>query len=296
MEKPTNKTSETPSITRYTSTHNSGIECINLHRNAIGYIIKGEKLIYNGDQSIRVGKGEVFFLGQGTHYIENIASSGSNFEQTVVYYSSSDLKKVITAMSLNYEVSFANNHSCGSCQRSNSISIPASKSLANFFTALNSYISDGEFAHNTAAEGIKLTELIYMILTREDNCLKNRVFNSIDTTKNVFEEVIYSHIFADISVDDLASLCNRSLTSFKKEFKRLFEYPPHQWFLRQRLNYSRMLLETTRKSISEIWVECTFPNTSHFIKLFKKFYGVTPASYRTLQQTIDKETVHELAG
>ena len=44
--------------------------------------------------------------------------------------------------------------------------------------------------------------------------------------------------------------------------------------------HSRLLLISTSKSISEIGNECTFPNTSHFIKLFKKEYQMTPATYR----------------
>ena len=40
------------------------------------------------------------------------------------------------------------------------------------------------------------------------------------------------------------------------------------------------MLISTNKSISEIGNDCNFPNTSHFIKLFKKEYGMTPASYR----------------
>ncbi len=92
---------------------------------------------------------------------------------------------------------------------------------------------------------------------------------------------MYDHIFDDISIDELAALCNRSLTSFKKEFKRVFLMPPHQWFIRQRLMHARMLLISTSKSISQIGSECAFPNTSHFIKLFKKEYGMTPATYRS---------------
>ncbi|MDE5962981.1 MAG: helix-turn-helix transcriptional regulator, partial [Alistipes sp.] len=70
------------------------------------------------------------------------------------------------------------------------------------------------------------------------------------------------------------------LTSFKKEFQRHFQMPPHRWYIRQRLMHSRLLLISTSKSISEIGNECTFPNTSHFIKLFKKEFHMTPASYR----------------
>ena len=73
----------------------------------------------------------------------------------------------------------------------------------------------------------------------------------------------------DISVEELAGKCNRSLTSFKKEFRKHFFEPPHKWFIRQRLMHSRLLLISTNKSISEIGNDCNFPNTSHFIKLFK---------------------------
>lgn len=44
--------------------------------------------------------------------------------------------------------------------------------------------------------------------------------------------------------------------------------------------FARLLLISTSKSISEIGNACTFPNTSHFIKLFKKEYQMTPAAYR----------------
>lgn len=71
-----------------------------------------------------------------------------------------------------------------------------------------------------------------------------------------------------------------SLTSFKKEFRKHFYEPPHKWLIRQRLMHSRLLLISTSRSIAEIGIDCNFPNTSHFIKLFKKEYGMTPAAYR----------------
>ncbi len=80
---------------------------------------------------------------------------------------------------------------------------------------------------------------------------------------------------------ELARRCNKSLTSFKKDFKQHFHETPHKWLLKQRLMHSRLLLTSTGKSVSEIGLECNFPNTSHYIKLFKQEYGVTPAIYRS---------------
>lgn len=55
---------------------------------------------------------------------------------------------------------------------------------------------------------------------------------------------------------------------------------PHQWLIRQRLIHARLLLISTDKAIAEIGTACAFPNTSHFIKLFRKQYGMTPETYR----------------
>lgn len=112
-----------------------------------------------------------------------------------------------------------------------------------------------------------------------------------------FEQVIYDHIFKPVSIEELASKTNRSLTSFKKEFRRHFDIPPHKWFVRQRLVHSRLLLISTSKSIAEIGNECTFPNTSHFIKLFKRAYRMTPAAYRiTMAQQAENEELTSMAG
>ncbi len=104
--------------------------------------------------------------------------------------------------------------------------------------------------------------------------------SNIDSSEGNFEVEIYDYVFEDLSIRELTERTNRSQTSFKKEFQRHFEMPPHKWFIRQRLNHLRLLLIASSKSISEIGNACSFPNTSHYIKLFKKEFGITPANYR----------------
>lgn len=102
----------------------------------------------------------------------------------------------------------------------------------------------------------------------------------VDAARDNLQQTVYASIFSDISVEEIAKRCNRSLTSFKKEFFRIYGTSPHQWLIRQRLIHARLLLISTDKAIAEIGTACAFPNTSHFIKLFRKQYGMTPATYR----------------
>ncbi len=269
-----------PTIVKYVGANYGGIQLLALSRYAIGYVVRGTKHIYYGDACHTVSKGEIFYMGVGNHYVEDIPEEGRPFEQVIVYYSPELLQRTLLYLNMNYSINISNSHSCDRCRRLNHVSTEASSTLRSFFTHAVSYLQDDNFMHDEAAENIKLTELIYLIVSQSDGCLKSKILSNMDASRDNFEQIIYSHIFCDISIEELSTLCNRSLTSFKKEFKRHFYMPPHRWFIRQRLMQSRLLLISTSKSISEIGIECTFPNTSHFIKLFKKEYGTTPAIYR----------------
>ncbi len=280
MRQTIDKESNQPMIVRFSTSMNSGVEPVTISRHAIGYIVRGEKYIYDGDTSLHAQRGDIFFMGKGVHHIENVSEKYSHFEQVTFYFSSEDLKQIITTFSITYNLNITNEHCCNQCRTGNSLIAKSPTFLKNFFNSAVDYLYDENFAHDQAAENIKMTELIYHIITHDDGCLKNKVIGCIDLDKSSFEQVIYANTFNDIPIEKLAILCNRSLTSFKKEFRRIFDTSPHQWFLRQRLSHARLLLISTRRSIAEIGEECSFPNTSHFIKLFKRAYGQTPATYR----------------
>lgn len=277
-------------IVKYTETLHNGIQSEVLSRYAVGYILQGTKYIYDGDQRQALTRGTVFYLGIGHHYIENCPDNNQPFEQILFYYRPADLQRILMHLNIAYGLNISNGHSCEKCRNTTHVATPAWNSLRNFFASTNDFLRDDEFRHDEAAEDIKMTELIYLIASHEDGCLKSKLLSNVDTAKKNFEQTIFAHVFKDIPIEELARLTNRSLTSFKKEFRRHFQIPPHKWFIRQRLMHSRLLLISTSKSISEIGNECAFPNTSHFIKLFKKEYQVTPAVYRYRHRHLTPES------
>ena len=276
-----NQNDSQPTIVKYVEANYAGIQLLRLTRCAIGYLVRGTKFIYYGDARHTINKGEIFYMGVGNHYVEEILDEGRPFEQIVVYYSPEQLQRILLNLNMNFSINITNSHQCDSCHRLNHVAQAAPASLRSFFNHAATYLQEDNFMHDQTAENIKMTELIYLLISQRDGCLKSKVLSNVDASRDNFEQIIYSHIFNDISIERLAEKSNRSLTSFKKEFKRHFFMPPHRWFIRQRLMQSRLLLISTSKSISEIGIECTFPNTSHFIKLFKKQYGTTPAIYRS---------------
>ena len=273
-----------PKIVKLTDASSSNIGSVVLSRYAIGYVLHGTKHIYYGDKRYPVNRGDIFYMGIGHHHVENVGEEDHPFEEIVFYYTPASLQHIISHLSISYGVRFANNHSCDWCRSRNHVAMPAWNAVKSFFVNSNTYLREELFRHDETAENIKLTELIYLLLSHGDCCLKSKILRNMDVAGGNFEQVVYNHMFKDVSIEQLSEICNRSLTSFKKEFKRHFELPPHKWYIRQRLTHSRLLLISTTKSVSEIGHECAFPNTSHFIKLFKKEYAITPSVYRSRHQ------------
>lgn len=63
-------------IVKYVETSHNGIQSLSLSRYAIGYILRGEKYIYYGDKRHRLSRGDLFYLGMGHHYTEDIPEEG----------------------------------------------------------------------------------------------------------------------------------------------------------------------------------------------------------------------------
>ncbi|MDO4758602.1 MAG: AraC family transcriptional regulator [Rikenellaceae bacterium] len=273
---------EEPTIVKHVEKSYTGIETITLSRHAIAYVLRGRQYIYDGDRRRAVGRGEMLSLGIGRHYVESIPENGQPFEQIFIYYSPEELQRVLMHLSVTYHLTINNTHTCEKCRNQTCVVAEASPSIRNFFLNTNAYLRENDFHRDETAENIKMTELVYLIVTQGDGCIRNRLLASVDVAGENFEQVIYDHIFRAVPIEQLAEKTNRSLTSFKKEFRRHFNAPPHKWYVRQRLIHSRLLLISTNKSVSEIGNECSFPNTSHYIKLFKRAYKLTPAAYRAL--------------
>lgn len=267
-------------VVKITEYENSGVRSLSLSRIAIGYVLSGTKYLYCNDHSYPIEEGSLFMLDIGFHYEENIVGANGRFEQITFYLTPQLLQQVIFGLNINYGLSFSSHHTCSRCMSQNFAYMRDPTSIRGFFLGIDISLRNSGLLHNDIGQRIKLNELIYLLLTEEDGCIRRKILRSADTESGQFISAIYDNIFNDISVETLAELTNRSLTSFKKEFKRLFNASPHHWIVEQRLDRAKIMLASTSRTVSEIGSECAFTNISHFIKLFKHRYNETPASFR----------------
>lgn len=87
------------------------------------------------------------------------------------------------------------------------------------------------------------------------------------------------------SLSEMAQFVNLSPSRLRYLFKSEVGMPPTQYLKAFRMQRARELLETTFLSVKEIISSIGVNDPSHFIREFKRTYGMTPAQYRMSQGT-----------
>jgi AraC family transcriptional regulator len=89
-----------------------------------------------------------------------------------------------------------------------------------------------------------------------------------------------ANLTQDLSILDLATLINMSESHFSRSFKQSVGIAPYQYFMQQRVERAKQLLEHQAISISDIALDCGFANQTHLTKVFRQMTGMTPKAYQ----------------
>lgn len=84
----------------------------------------------------------------------------------------------------------------------------------------------------------------------------------------------------EIRLAELAQAVNLSASRLRHLFKNETGVPLVQYLKAQRLQKARQLLETTFLNLKEVMHKAGFTDRSHFIRDFRKAYGLPPLHYR----------------
>jgi AraC family transcriptional regulator, exoenzyme S synthesis regulatory protein ExsA len=77
-------------------------------------------------------------------------------------------------------------------------------------------------------------------------------------------------------LEQFAKLTGRSLSTFKRDFTKLYDTTPEKWLQKQKLEQAHFLITQKNKRPSEIYLEVGFESLAHFSTAFKKYFGQTP--------------------
>ena len=109
---------------------------------------------------------------------------------------------------------------------------------------------------------------------------ENRIPVSSDDLIQKAIRYVQQNVNCHITVADVAAHVGFSRSYFSTYFKQQLGFSLGDFILRCKLEESRLLLQFTEKSLTEISNYLCFSSQSHFQTAFKKQYHVTPLQYR----------------
>ncbi|MEL6970392.1 MAG: AraC family transcriptional regulator [Bacteroidota bacterium] len=132
-------------------------------------------------------------------------------------------------------------------------------------------------SQNSSIWQLKIEELLlYLVEQHGDILVPFLCAEQTSSTDGDFRRVIEGSIDQKLTLDELAFLCQMSLSTFKRKFKELYQNSPARWFQKQRLLKAKRLLVHFHQSPSEVYLEAGFENFSSFSQAFKREFGVSP--------------------
>jgi len=141
----------------------------------------------------------------------------------------------------------------------------------------------GDSITKDAIADLTLQELIIRIIqTQTAKRFDNEKIIDANSPITPSIEYIKTNIRETISLKALSDKACMSTTSFYRYFKRELGMSPIEYILNEKIKYAKKLLSNPNVHVNEVSYATGFEDCNYFIRLFKKYEGVTPKQYQLM--------------
>jgi AraC-like DNA-binding protein len=97
------------------------------------------------------------------------------------------------------------------------------------------------------------------------------------------KKLVEKNLVSNLTLDEIAFLANKSLSSFKRDFEKAYGVSPGKYIRERKLKLaSAELLQGKR--VSDLYLYLGYESVSNFTSAFKKQFGLTPKQYQLQQK------------
>lgn len=154
------------------------------------------------------------------------------------------------------------------------LKIPASAELESLFLSLTPYLDAADRLPEELA-WMKRREGLRCVLAEDRNFYAS-LFDFTQPWKIDLLSFMEENYLYDLSLTELARYTGRSLSSFKRDFKKISDLTPERWVIRRRLQEAHRLLSRGGIKVGDAMQEAGFKDPASFSRAYKHLYGYAP--------------------
>jgi len=236
------------------------------------FVKEGSKEIVMGDATIKLNNTRFVLITAGKCFMSEKISDQGNYSTTLFFFDNDLLQSFFQLQKVQILDTIKRNKL-----------VQKEILLFKYDEFTRSYVQSLNYITNRSEElaKLKLHEIMLYLLetqTLEFCCLFAEYPETSEEIR--FRNIISSHIDSNLSINELAYLCNVSLSTFKRRFTAIFNDSPTSWIRQKRMEHAAFLLKYNKERVSDIYLRLGYENHSSFSQSFKSVFGVSPREYQ----------------
>lgn len=237
-------------------------------QNVISFVIDGEKEIYFPDMTVKIKNSVALIRASNCLMSERKTNENKPYRALLIFFDNSFLAE--------FKIKYQNKFNKKNDELSTRVNIIRNDAFLLMYRKfiLDTLSLEGNILTQKIKE-LKLEELLVYLLNHYPKELQSFLKHKADDNNIQFKSIIEQNRLKNLSIDELAFLSNMSISTFKRYFKKYYNSSPQKWFLNERMNYAKFLIEQGKRP-TEIFREIGYSSLSNFIKAYKKHFQTAP--------------------
>jgi AraC-like DNA-binding protein len=246
-----------------------------LHSNAISLVMEGEKTMHFAEKLVQVKDNEFHFLSASNCLATMSLSSRQRFRSILIFFTD----KLLADFYLKHAALIAVLKEKYSPAPASYISFEKDPFVYNYIDSLQLLLKGGRISKEMSL--LKFEELmLYLLKAYPATVLSFDAVYKKDFEDMELRKVIENNTSYNISVEELAFLCNMSLSTFKRRFSRLYNIVPGKWLVQRKMEMAAHLLKHSHEKPADVYHKVGYENHSSFSAAFKQAFGVSPREFQ----------------
>ena len=239
---------------------------VNLSMNMFSFLQVGKKQVHFADTSVAVNSKQSLLLKKGNCLWTELLDTEAIYYCKLFFFSE---QKLIDFLS-----KYTNNV------------VPSNDEIAYFVIENDAYIAafiNTVTILDTADSGfekqllsLKFEEIMLYLLNKYGNKFELYLHSLISNDVSPFKSVVENNVYSNLKLEEIAFLCNMSLSTFKRHFITEYKEAPGKWLQEKRLQRAKEILQEGVLKPSDIYLDMGYNNLSNFSIAFKNKFNISP--------------------
>ena len=263
-------------IHKHVSHQNSLRSKILLQQNLISLLMNGEKILDYGGKTIEINSDQFVILAAGNCLMTEKISNTKEYSALLILFDNNTLINFF----VKYAALISKKKWKGEVMEEPFVVLDKDPFISSFISNLD-FLLQNNIPASAEMKQLKFEELMLYLLEKYP-----KIILSFETSRQIehsdyeIQRAVELNITNNLTLEELAFLCNTSSSTFKRRFVKLYNAQPNQYFLQRRMELAATLLLQHKENPSEVFYKVGYKNLSSFSQSFKLVYGVSPKQYQ----------------